>query len=418
LSGRSLKVTDVAIIGGGVIGLACARALQRAGRQVTVIDAGEVGRRCSFGNAGLVAVDHILPLARPDVLLGAVGMMLDPLGPLHLRWSALPSLMPWLMRFALASRPSVVRRGTRALATLLREAVPAWNRLAIETGEPQPFHQQGYLTLFETEKSARAAEKENGLLQQHGIRFESVSARDIRAMCPALKPDMLAGRFLPDAIYTADPFELVQTLHRRFVRDGGVVIEGHPVHRLLTEAGAVIGLQLQDGEIKAENIVLAAGSGSPDLLRQFGVKAPLASERGYHVIVGSEEIPLDIPLLFADRGFVTTPMASGLRLAGTVEFGAQAPNWKRADILRRHAEQLFDHPGLTEQSRWFGDRPTLPDYLPVIGPMLGHSNVTLAFGHQHLGLTLAAVTAELVSDLISGRDPRFDISAFSVSRFC
>lgn len=418
MSGRSLKATGVVIIGGGVIGMSCARVLQRAGHQVTVVDAGEVGRSCSFGNAGLVAVDHILPLARPDVLLGAIGMMADPLGPLHLHWSALPSLMPWLMRFALASRPSAVRRGTHALATLLLQAVPAWNRLAIEVGEPQLFRQRGYLTLFETAKSARAAEKENWLLQKHGIRFESVSAHDVRAMCPALKPDMQAGRFHPDAIYTADPFELVHTLCRRFVRDGGVVIEGQHVHRLLTEAGAVIGLELQDGEIRAKNIVLAAGSGSADLLRQFGVKAPLASERGYHVMVGPEEVPLDIPLLFADRGFVATPMASGLRLAGTVEFGAQAPNWKRADILRRHAEQLFDRPGLTEQYRWFGDRPTLPDYLPVIGPMLGYRNVTLAFGHQHLGLTLAAVTAELVSDLVNGQDPRFDISALSVSRFC
>lgn len=418
MSGHSLRTRDVAIIGGGIIGMACARALQRTGRQVTVIDAGEAGRSCSFGNAGLVAVDHILPLARPDVLLGAAGMMVDPLGPLHLHWSALPSLMPWLMRFALASRPSAVRRGTYVLATLLREAVPAWNRLAIEAGEPKPFHHRGYLTLFETAKSARAARKENRLLQQHGIRFEPVSAHDIRAMCPALKPDMQAGRFHPDAIYTADPFELVQTLHRRFVRDGGIVIERQHVHRLLTEAGVVIGLQLQDGEVSAGNIVLAAGSGSSGLLRQFGVKVPLASERGYHVMVGPEEVPLDIPLLFADRGFVATPMASGLRLAGTVEFGAQAPNWKRAEILRRHAEQLFDRPGLIEQSRWFGDRPTLPDYLPVIGPMPGYRNVTLAFGHQHLGLTLAAVTAELVSDLVNKRDPRSDISALSVSRFC
>lgn len=417
MSAHRLKTADIAIIGGGVIGIACARVLQRAGRQVTVVDAGEIGRGCSFGNAGLIAVDHVQPLARPDVLLGAFGMLANPLGPLHLRWASLPSLMPWLVRFALASRPSAVRKGTDILAMLLRNASPAWKHLVDEPGEANLFQRQGYLTLFETGKAARAAEDENRLLQQHGIRYEPVSASEIRSMCPTLKLQMHAGRFHPDAIYTADPFGLVQTLYRRFVADGGTVIEGRRVLRILTDAGAVAGLQLEGGELKADNVVLTAGSGSPALIRPLGVKAPLTSERGYHVMVETGEVPLNIPLLFAERGFVATPMASGLRLAGTVELGARAPDWKRADILRRHAAELFDRPGLTEQSRWFGDRPTLPDYLPMIGMVPDCRNVTLAFGHQHLGLTLAAVTAELVSDLVNRQVPRFDISALSVKRF-
>lgn len=409
--------TDIAIIGGGVIGIACARILQRAGRQVTVVDAGEIGRGCSFGNAGLIAVDHVQPLARPDVLLGAFGMLANPLGPLHLRWASLPSLLPWLVRFALASRPSAVRKGTDILALLLRNAVPAWRQLASEPGEANLFQRQGYLTLFETAQAARAAEDENRLLLEHGIRFEPVSGSGIRAMCPALKPQMHAGRFHPDAIYTTDPFGLVQNLYRRFVGDGGIVVEGRRVLRILTEAGAAVGLQLQDGELKADNVVLTAGNGSPDLIRPLGVKAPLTSERGYHVMVEAGKVPLNIPLLFAERGFVATPMASGLRLAGTVELGAHAPDWKRADVLRRHAAELFDRPGLAEQTRWFGDRPTLPDYLPMIGMVPGYRNVTLAFGHQHLGLTLAAITAELVGDILRTGAPRHDISALSVSRF-
>jgi len=411
-----LRKADVAVIGGGVVGIACARALQRAGREVVVIEAGEIGRGCSFGNAGLIAVDHIQPLARPDVLLGAFGMLTDPLGPLHLRWPSLPSLLPWLARFALAARPVTVRQGTQILATLLREAVVAWKRLVPDPGE-QLLRHQGYLTLFETAKAARTAEKESQLLRQHGIRFDLVSASDIRAMCPALKRDMHAGRFYPDAIYTTDPFELVRSLCRSFVADGGTVMEGQRVREILIEAETAVGLKLADSEVRAGSIVLAAGSGSPELIRPLGVKAPLTSERGYHVMVDEREIALSIPLLFAERGFVATPMATGLRLAGTVELGARAPDWRRADILRRHAEELFDHPGLTERSRWFGDRPTLPDYLPMIGVVPGYRNVTLAFGHQHLGLTLAAVTAELVSEILQSGVPRHDISALSVSRF-
>lgn len=418
MSGHCLKTADIAIIGGGVIGIACASVLQRAGRQVTVIDAGEIGRGCSFGNAGLIAVDHILPLARPDVLCGAFGMLANPLGPLHLRWTSLPSLMPWLVRFALASRPAVVRKGTDVLAMLLRNAVPAWNHLLDETGGSKLFERHGYLTLFETRQAAKAAEKENRLLLRHGIRFEPVSASEIRAMCPALKLEMHSGRFHPDAMYTTDPFELVRTLYRRFIADGGNVVEGRRVLRILTKAGAAFGLRLDGGDLRVNNVVLTAGSGSPGLIHPLGVKAPLTSERGYHVMVEEGEIPVNIPLLFAERGFVATPMASGLRLAGTVELGARAPDWKRADILRRHAEELFLRPGLAEQARWCGDRPTLPDYLPMIGMAQGYRNVTLAFGHQHLGLTLAAVTAELVRDLVNGQVSPFDISALSVNRFC
>ncbi len=412
-----MKATDVAIIGGGIIGMACALALQRAGRRVTLVDAGEAGRGCSYGNAGLIAVDHILPLARPDVLMSAPGMLANPLGPLHLRLPALPALLPWLLRFALASRPGQVRKSTDILARLLREAVPAWWNLAKDAAASGVFRNQGYITLFETAKSAQAAEKENRLLQQYGIRFDTLSGLDIRAICPSLKPGMHSGRFHPDAIYTADPFALLQSLQRSFISEGGVVIEGRQVRQIQIEAGIAVGLQMQDAALRAETIVLAAGNASASLLRPLGVAVPLTSERGYHVMVESDQAPLNIPLLFAERGFVATPMATGLRLAGTVELGAKAPNWQRADILRRHAEQLFGLPGLVEQSRWFGDRPTLPDYLPVIGPMPGHGNVILAFGHQHLGLTLAAITAALVCDLATGQAPRLDISALSVSRF-
>jgi glycine/D-amino acid oxidase-like deaminating enzyme len=411
-----LRKADVVVIGGGIVGIACARVLQRAGRQVVVIEAGEIGRGCSFGNAGLIAVDHIQPLARPEMLLDAFGMLTDPLGPLHLRWTSLPSLLPWLTCFALAARPSKVKQGTQILAMLLREAVGAWKRLVTDPGE-QLLRHQGYLTLFETAKAAKAAERESQLLRQHSIRFEPVSASDIRTMCPALKRDVHVGRFYPDAIYTTDPFELVQSLYRSFVADGGTVIEGQRVREILTEGGAAVGLKLPDSELSASSIILAAGSGAPELIRPLGVKAPLTSERGYHVMVDEREIALNLPLLFAERGFVATPMAAGLRLAGTVELGARAPDWKRADILRRHAEELFDCPGLTERSRWFGDRPTLPDYLPMIGVVPGYRNVILAFGHQHLGLTLAAVTAELVSEILQTGAPRLDISALSASRF-
>ena len=407
---------DIVVVGGGIIGMACASLLQRDGRQVTVVDPAPVGRGCSFGNAGLVALDHILPLARAEVLLGGPRMLVDPLSPLHLRWSGLPGLLPWLCRFALAARPGQVVRGTRVLADLLREAVPAWERLAKNAGVSALFSRQGYLTIFETPKAARAAEAENRVLQAHGIGFKMLKDADVKAMVPDLAAKIAAGRYHPDAIHTVDPFGVVRGILDRFVIDGGRVIDQQVVD-FITEDGSVVGLRLNGGTVKANAVVVAAGVGAAALVRQLGVHAPLIAERGYHVMVDGTDIRLDTPLLFAERGFVATPMKAGLRLAGTVEFGAREPNWKRAESLRNQAATLFDRPGLTEQARWFGDRPTLPDYLPMISPAPHHRNVTLAFGHQHLGLTLAAITGEMVADLVQNRPLKLDIGALRSDRF-
>lgn len=408
---------DTIVIGGGIIGATCARRLQRIGRKVILIEADRVSQSCSFGNAGLVALDHVLPLARPAVLFDAPRMLIDRLGPLCLRWSGLPKMMPWLTRFALAANPVQVRRGTQVLGELLREAVPAWHRLA-EDADLQPFlKQQGYLTVFEKEKTARAAEPDNRLLQEFGIRFEMLAPDRVKAIAPAISRPIAGGRFHPDAIHTVDPCGLVHKLLERFAADGGTVFEGQRVTGFEFKDGAVSGVKLSSGPVRSAEIVIAAGGGSAGLVRQLGINAPMTAERGYHVVVPQADIDLDIPLLFAERGFVATPMDAGLRLAGTVELGGSEPNWERADILRRHAEELFGSPGLTEASRWFGDRPTLPDYLPMIGRAPGYQNVSLAFGHQHLGLTLAAITGELVAELSQKGSTRQNIEALSAGRF-
>jgi glycine/D-amino acid oxidase-like deaminating enzyme len=405
----------VAIIGAGIIGMATARAVQRAGYRVTVFDPEEPGAACSFGNAGHIAIDHIRPLARLDVLRSLPGLLFDPLGPLCLKWTGLPGLAPWLLRFALAARPSRVHAGTDALSGLLGLARAAWAEEIDASGLAPLFREQGSLTVFETERGLAASRTESDLLIEHGIRIERLNATDIRRLLPDLARPIAGGRFLPGAAHTIDPHRLVQELAERFVAEGGAL-----------ERSSVTDIGIADGLVRSvkaghnhpvDKLVLAAGAGAGRLADRLGVYAPLTRERGYHAMLTSDALALELPVTFAERGFVATPMSSGIRLAGTVELGAgKAPDWRRASILLDHARSLFGR-DFEAASRWFGDRPTLPDYLPMIGLAPRARNAMLALGHQHLGLTLAAVTGQAVAALVAGVSPALDLAPFRADRF-
>jgi D-hydroxyproline dehydrogenase len=406
---------SVAIIGAGIIGMATARALQRRGHQVTVFDPEPPGSGCSFGNAGHIALDHIRPLARPDVLLSLPKLLLDPLGPLCLKPAGLPRLLPWMLRFAAAARPKRVAAGTAALAGLLARADAAWTEEIEASGLALLFRRKGSLVLYEHDPAEGIAEAKS--LAAYGVRTEMLSAVEAAARVPGLAVPVTGGRFHPDAYHTVDPHGLVLALVQRLVRDGGRI-----------ERAAVTGFDLADGMIRAlhaggnrlsfDHVVLAAGAGAAPLAAQLGARAPLARERGYHLMLTPSSLTLDLPVSFAERGFVATPMSAGIRLAGTVELGAGAqPDWRRAEILFRQAGRLFGRHSLTGTTRWYGDRPTLPDYLPMIGPAPRARNAVLALGHQHLGLTLAAVTGSLVAEIIGGKPNAVPMAPFRANRF-
>jgi glycine/D-amino acid oxidase-like deaminating enzyme len=406
---------SVAVIGAGIIGMATARALQRAGHRVTVFDPEPPGSGCSFGNAGHIAIDHIRPLARPDVLLNLPRLLADPLGPLCLKPAGLPRLLPWMLRFALAAQPRRVAAGTTALAALLARADAAWTAEIDASGLALLFRRKGSLILYEQDPAEGIAEAK--LLTAHGVRVELLSAREAAGRVPGLAVPVTAGRFHPDAYHTVDPHGLVLALARRFAAEGGRI-----------ERAAVTGFDLADHSVRAlhaggsgltfEHVVLAAGAGAGPLAAQLGARAPLARERGYHLMLKPNSLELELPVTFAERGFVATPMSAGIRLAGTVELGAgRAPDWRRAEILFQQASRLFGRNSLTGTTRWYGDRPTLPDYLPMIGPAPRARNAVLALGHQHLGLTLAALTGTLVAGIIAGRPSAVPLAPFRADRF-
>lgn len=412
-SGRHLVV-----IGAGVVGAACARALQRDGHAVTLIDEAEPGSGCSFGNAGYFAIDHVRPLARADVLRGLPGMLFNRLGPLCLRWRHLPYLTPWLVRFVRATLPAAERRGTEALAALLRAAIGAWQTEWRAAALDDLVATNGALLIYESEAAFRAGAKDRAIQRAHGANVAELDRAGLDGMAPGLAPHVVRAAYYPDGAHVRDPEKIVLRMVEAFQRQGGTFRRAKATG-LAAAGGGLAAVETGAGPIACDGAVVAMGFRSAELLRPLGLRIPLRVERGYHVMLGGAQIGFDLPIGSAERGFYITPMAAGLRLAGTVELTHPdaPPAWPRAELLVRHARELLPGAGGSETSRWYGHRPTLPDFLPAIGPVARLPGLFAAFGHQHLGLTLAAVTGELVADAVAGRMPRIALTPFRVERF-
>lgn len=409
---------DTLVVGAGVIGTAIAEQLQSRGDRVLLVDRAEPGSGCSSGNAGHFATDAVLPLANPQTILSIPKMLMDPLGPLAIRWSYLPSMLPWLLRFARAALPANARASARTLRELNRRSIASFDRLLARTGLQDLMVKRGALTLYQTEKGRRAHRATVAVLRDYGIEIEELDTGALRELEPALSESLVGGLYFPNTAHTVNPLRLVRELARVF-RAGGGTFERAEVQRLTPQADGEVAVQLDNGALNARRVIVAAGAWSKSLAAQLGCRVPLDTERGYHLMLPQPSVELERPLVSFERSFVMTPMEEGLRLAGTVELaGLKAPpNYRRADILYRHAEAIL--PGLRrdDAQRWMGFRPSLPDSLPVIGRAPNRKNIYFAFGHQHLGLTQAAITAEIIADLVEGRPPEVDIRPLAVDRF-
>ncbi|MDO9525110.1 MAG: FAD-dependent oxidoreductase [Gemmobacter sp.] len=406
---------EIAVIGAGVVGLAIALRLAQEGRSVIVIDPAEPGSGASYGNAGTIADYAVMPVGSPAVLRNLPSLLLNRNSPLAIRQAAIASLAPWLLRFAVQSLPAATLRNADAIARLTADSCAMWEELAVEIGGTALLQRRGALYVYASASAFRAAESDMEFRREKGVTVDLVDAAGVAALEPGLPP-RAGGAFFPNAVSMSDPGRMVGLLAEAAFAAGvrHVRAQADGFSRGAAKI-TVTGPRLQ---VSVRRVVIAAGAHSRDLARAAGDRVPLDTERGYHLEWDMPVAPVTRPVCPTERGFYLCPMAGRLRVAGTVELGGltSPPSPHRLKRLEDGARALF--PDLPAPDRtWMGFRPSMPDSVPVIGPSRAGPDVYHAYGHGHIGLTLAPVTARIIADMIAGRKPDRDVSAALPSRF-
>jgi glycine/D-amino acid oxidase-like deaminating enzyme len=409
-------MSSVAIIGAGFIGLASAAWLMRDGHRVTIFDPSGVGQGASFGNAGTFAHYACIPVNNPSVFRDLPRFLMSNDSPFRLRWGYLPHLAPWLARFMMSSLPRRYEASAGALAALLERAQEGYAPLLADAQLASFVRLRECLYLYSNAASFDAARPALDLRKKLGVAFDVLGADDIRALEPALAPIFARGVLFTDSWHFSDPQGFLQTLYERLAAQG-LALERSKVSAVQPSADSA-SLTVDGTARRFDHVVIATGARSAEFAGQCGDKVPLDTERGYHVRYPGASQLISRPVGWAERGFYMTPMTDGLRVAGTVELAGfgETRNRSLLDLLTFSSKRALPALG-TPDSDWLGFRPTLPDGVPVLGHSSASERIVYAFGHQHLGLTLAGVSGRIVADLVARRTPPLDLTRYGAARF-
>ncbi len=406
------------VIGAGIVGVCTGLELLKRGWTVTIIDRLEPGEGCSFGNAGILAAQAVVPVGMPGIMQDAPRMLLDREGPLVVRFRSLPKTIPWLLHMRRAATVERVTRTADAMKALNGTTVELHEAIAREAGVPDLLKPYRYLYVHRT---AAALDVETSLAwklrRERGGQIEVLDGKALRDAEPELSPEYTRGVRLGPMAFTLNPFRLTQAYARLFAKRGGEILKAEV--RALQPHGTIVNVETSAGPRPAESVTITAGAWSRELVKPLGLDIPLIAERGYHMTFPKAGIGLNHVISEAQHQFAVTPMEMGLRVAGTEELGHadEAPSWRRADVLKRHAARMFPRANLEDGTRWMGPRPGTPDSLPFIGPLPNHPNIFIAAGHGHLGLTGGPNTGRIIAALASGERLNIPLEPYSPTRF-
>jgi len=413
------RASDVLILGGGVIGLACAYYLLEAGRGVTIIEQGTAGCGSSHGNCGTLTPSHATPLAMPGVIGPALRTLLHPDAPLRIAPRIDPRLWRWLFGFARRCNWKDFRAATRAKAPLLLESRRLIEDIVRAESLDCELESCGTLYVYRNAAEFEGSQWLPRALGEIGMAIDTLDGAKVDAMEPALLPGSAGGYFNPGDAHLR-PDRYVDALANLVRRKGGTIEEGARVEAIEREGGRIARVRTSRGDFSGRDVVLALGAWSPMLAKQLGLDLPIQPGKGYSITYSRPKRAPRIPLVLKERSVCVTAWSSGYRLGSTMEFAGYdtSLNRTRLDALRRGAAEYLHEPeGPAVVEEWYGWRPMTPDDLPMLGRAPAIENLVLATGHGMLGVSMSAITGLLVSEVVTGKAPSLDLAPYAVTRF-
>ena len=406
----------IGIVGAGIQGISNALFLQKKGFEVTIFDRDELGSTtASYGNAGHFSPYASLSLNRTDVLADVPAMLLSSTGPLALKWNYVPRMIPWFIKFILNTSKSKMMHTAKNMHQILDLALPAYDELFDEIELNGLVENKGILYIWNN-KDLKSRELEIKVRDELGVKQQLVNKKEIHDLEPNIKPFYHGGVYYPYGRHTRNPKKILLKFFDLFLKKGGKFNKVNIEDIQFDNEKPIFKTDSQ--KYTFDKVIIACGAFSKKLTDNLGEKIPLDTERGYHIHFKNCDHLLNRPVIFSNRGFGITPMEQGLRVVGTVEFGGLDNPLSKSRIknLIDNAKYMLD--GLPEhQDEWLGFRPTLPDFLPILGPSLKNKNIIYAFGHQHLGWTLGAITGKIISKIVAGEKTNLDLTPYSSKRF-
>lgn len=413
----SAATPDVTIIGAGAVGIASALSVLEHGRTVEIIDRDLPASGASHGNAGVISTWSCVPTSLPGLWKSAPRWLLDPNGPLVVRPRHALRFLPWALKFLRAGKAARLDAIADAMLALGRPSMDLYRRNLEGTGAGRLVRDCSYLHVYRGGRPDLTTAPWR-LRKDRGVPMRVVEGPALREIEPALSPDCTAAVVIEGQGRALDPGAIGKALAAKAEGMGATILR-RTVEAMTPTADGGWTLRTDAGDHPAKLVVLAAGAWSARLLAPLGIHVPLEAERGYHLMLRNPGIEINNSVMDVAAHFIASSMDGGVRCSGTAEFaGLDAPpDYRRAEALKAHAKRLYPGINTGETEVWMGARPSLPDSLPCIGPVPGHTNLIAAFGHGHLGFTMAPATGRIIGGLVAGQAPNIDLAPYRMERF-
>ena len=405
------------VVGAGIVGAASAIWLKRAGHDVTLIDKGEPGMGASYGNGCILASCSVAPVTAPGLIQKGPKYLADPNFPLFMRWSYVPKLVPWLVRYLSHANDNDTRRISKGLTTVVGDSLEQHQALTAGTNAANWVQESEYNFVYKDRAAFDADAYTWNLRREAGFVPELIEGPEVQEKEPILSKDINLLAVNKNHGFILNPGDYVKDLVKVLEDLGGTFVQAE-VKDFDLSGGHISAVDTDQGRFHCDQAVLAAGVWSKPLMQKLGINVPLEAERGYHIVFKNPNLTPNNPMMLAAGKFVATSMNQGLRCAGIVEFGglSDTPSKAPLKLLRKKVREIFPEMTAESDEEWLGFRPAPSDSLPLIGEV-GDTGVYAAFGHHHIGLTGGPKTGRMIADLITDARINYDTSPFHPKRF-